>query len=236
LPQEKEEAMGIISRCTDVVRSNLNAMVAWAGNPQKILRLIIQDMEDTLVKVRSAAVQGIAERKDLERRIEQVRDNMEEWQNKAELAVIKGRDDLANAALQAKLASQRTLRTLEKQLAIITNSLELQSEDMARLQVRLQDAKARERTIGALHRTTRARLKLRRRLFDRRLSNALARFEQLENSLDEIEGKVESYDLGQTRTVRDAIGQLAIESSVSDELAELKMRLSNQIALAPTKA
>ena len=95
----------------------------------------------------------------------------------------------------------------------------------------------RERTIGSLHTTARSRLKLRRKLFDHRLGNALARFEQLESHLNEMEGKVESYDLGQTRTLADTLGQLAIESSVSNELAEMKIRLGNQIALAaPMKA
>jgi phage shock protein A len=86
--------MGIFSRFKDVIRSQLNAAVARAGNPQKILRLIIQDMEDTLVKVRASSVQTIAERRDLERRILQLRDTVEEWKQKAEIAVVNGRDDL----------------------------------------------------------------------------------------------------------------------------------------------
>jgi phage shock protein A len=223
--------MGILSRSKDVVRSYLNSVVGWAGNPQKILRLIIQDMEDTLVKVRRSSVQTIADRKDLERRVAVQRENIEEWQHKAEIAVVNGRDDLANAALQAKAASQKILMSLEKQLSILVASLSQQSDDLARLQARLHDAKIRERTIGSLHTTARSRLKLRRKLFDYRLGNALARFEQLESHLNEMEGKVESYDLGQTKTLADTLGQLAIESSVTNELAELKVRFGNQIAL-----
>jgi phage shock protein A len=190
-----------------------------------------------LVKVRTSSVQTIVERKDLERRVAVQRESVDEWQHKAEIAVVNGRDDLANAALQAKSASQKILQSLEKQLSILVASLAQQSEDMERLQARLQDAKIRERTIGSLHTTARSRLKLRRKLFDHRLTNALARFEQLESHLNEMEGKVESYDLGQTRTLADTLGQLAIESSVSTELADLKVRLGNQIALAaPMKA
>jgi phage shock protein A len=228
--------MGIFSRFKDVIRSQLNAAVARAGNPQKILRLIIQDMEDTLVKVRASSVQTIAERRDLERRILQLRDNVEEWKQKAEIAVVNGRDDLANAALQAKISNLRMIEMLEKQLAVMVASLSRQSEDMEKLQVRLQDAKVRERTIGSLHTTARMRLKLRKRLFDNRLNNALARFEQLESTLNQIEGKVESYDLGQTRSLSENLGQLAIESTVTRELADMKTRLGNQIMLAPSKA
>ena len=190
--------MGILSRFKDVIRSQLNAAIARAGNPQKILRLIIQDMEDTLVKVRASSVQTIAERRNLERRILQLRDNVEEWKQKAEIAVVNGRDDLANAALQAKVSNLRIIEALDKQLAALVASLSLQSEDLEKLQLRLQDAKVRERTIGSLHTTARTRLKLRKKLFDNRLNNALARFEQLESTLNQIEGKVESYDLGQT--------------------------------------
>jgi phage shock protein A len=225
--------MGILSRSIDVFRSYLNAWITKAGNPQKILRLIIQDMEDTLVKVRASTVQAIAERKDLERRVTVQKEGIEEWQEKAEVAVINGRDDLANAALQAKAAGQKILVSLEKQLSILDSSLVQQSDDIARLQARLEDAKVRERTIASLQTTARSRLQLRRRLFDHRLGNALMRFEQLDNHLNQLEGKVESYDLGQTKTLADALGQLAIESSVSTELAELKVRLRNQIALAP---
>ena len=228
--------MGIFSRFKDVIRSQLNAAVARAGNPQKILRLIIQDMEDTLVKVRASSVQTIAERRDLERRILQLRDTVEEWKQKAEIAVVNGRDDLANAAIQANISNLRMIEMLEKQLAVLVASLSRQSEDMEKLELRLQDAKVRERTIGSLHTTARTRLKLRKKLFDNRLNNALARFEQLESTLNQIEGKVESYDLGKTRSLSENLGQLAIESAVTRELADMKTRLGNQIALAPSKA
>ena len=128
------------------------------------------------------------------------------------------------------------LDALEKQLAALVTSLSRQSEDMERLQLRLQDAKVRERTIGSLHTTARTRLKLRKKLFDNRLNNALARFEQLESTLNQIEGRVESYDLGQARSLNENLGQLAIESAVTRELADMKSRLGNQIMLAPSKA
>ena len=125
---------------------------------------------------------------------------------------------------------------LEKQLAVLVASLSRQSEDMEKLQLRLQDAKVRERTIGSLHTTARTRLKLRKKLFDNRLNNALARFEQLESTLNQIEGKVESYDLGQTRSLSENLGQLATESAVTRELADMKTRLGNQVMLASSKA
>src|SRR5271163_1146654 len=111
------DAMGIFSRLADIVNSNLNAILARAEDPEKIIRLIIQEMEDTLVEVRSATVRTIAERKELERRAAGLKREEEEWERKAELAVTKGRDDLARGALSAKARVSQTLHDTETQLA-----------------------------------------------------------------------------------------------------------------------
>lgn len=219
--------MGILSRCTDMVRSHLNSAVLRLSDPAKMMRLMIQDMEDTLAKVRVAAVRAIGERRELERRIAQTRTEVSSWAQKAEIAVLKDRNDLAVAALQAKARCALTLQTLEQQLETLTHSLMQQNADMERLQNRMQEAKARERTVSTLYTTAKSRLKLRRHLFDSRVDNAMLRFERIENCLDDIEGKVESYDLGQNRQLSDALSQLTIESTSNVELAELQLRLAN---------
>src|SRR6266851_4713810 len=212
--------MGIFSRLTDIVNSNINAILDRAEDPEKIIRLIIQEMEDTLVEVRASAVRTIAERKEIERRLEALKREQEEWQRRAELALTKGRVVAA-------------LETLEKQHRQIDEALHKQNEDIAKLQAKLADAKAREKTIVARQKTAAARLKVRTRLYDERITDAFARFEQVERALDEMEGKVEAFDLGRKQTLGEELSGLEAENGVEDELKALKERLGNRIAPKP---
>ena len=225
--------MGIFSRLADIVNSNINAILDRAEDPEKIIRLIIQEMEDTLVEVRSSAVRVIAEKKEVERRLEALRREQDEWQRRAELAVTKGREDLAKGALTAKARVADALQREERQLAQLADALDKQNEDIAKLQAKLADAKVREKTIVARQKTAAARLKVRTRLYDARITDAFARFEQVERALDEMEGKVEALDLGRKPTLGDELAGLEAEHGVEDELKALKERLGNRIAPKP---
>jgi phage shock protein A len=221
--------MSIFSRLTDIINSNLNSLLARAEDPEKIIRLIIQEMEDTLVEVRSATVRTIAERKELERRVAALKREEEEWERKAELAVTKGRDDLARGALHAKARVSQTLREVEMQLSQLVEALARQNEDIGKLQAKLNDAKARQRAIVARHKTAANRIKLKTKLYDERITDAFARFEQVERALDEAEGKVEAFDLGRQPTVHDEFVQMEADASVQEALERLKARLGNRI-------
>jgi phage shock protein A len=224
--------MGIFSRLTDIVNSNLNALLDRAEDPEKIIRLIIQEMEDTLVEVRSAAVRSIAEKKGLERKASELRAEQEDWQRKAELAVAKGRDDLAKAALHAKARVGQSLRALEQQLAQLGEALARQNEDIGKLQAKLADAKAREQSLAARQKTAATRLKTRTRLYDERITDAFARFEQVERTLDEVEGQVEAYDLGRKPALAQEFAELEADAGLEEELEALKSRLANRLAPA----
>ena len=221
--------MGVFSRLADIVNSNINAMLDRAEDPEKIIRLIIQEMEDTLVEVRSSAVRTIAEKKELERRLEQLRRDHDEWQRKAEFALFKEREDLAKAALLAKSRIAESVKLHERQLQQIEEALQKQNEDIGKLEAKLKDAKAREKTIVARQKTAAARLKVRTALYDERVGDAFARFEQVERSLDELEGKVEVFDMGRRKTAVDELAELEADAGVEQELAEMKKRLGNRI-------
>ena len=196
--------MGIFSRLADIVNSNINAILDRAEDPEKIIRLIIQEMEDTLVEVRSAAVRTIAEKKEMERRVEALRREHDEWQRRAELALTSGREDLAKGALAAKA---RVAEALAARGAPASRSSPPRSTSRTRtsrkLQAKLADAKAREKAIAARHKTAAARISLRTHLYDERITDAFARFEQVERALDEMEGKVEAFDLGRKPALAD---------------------------------
>ena len=221
--------MGIFSRLADIVNSNINAILDRAEDPEKLIRLIIQEMEDTLVEVRSSAVRTIAEKKEIERRLATLEREQEEWQRRAELAVTKGREDLAKGALLAKARVAEALTALQSQRQQIEDALAKQNEDIAKLQAKLADAKMREKTIAARQKTAVNRIKLRGHLYDERITDAFARFEQVERALDEMEGKVEAFDLGRKKTVADELAGLEAESAVEEELKALKERLGNSI-------
>jgi phage shock protein A len=221
--------MGIFSRLADIVNSNINAILDRAEDPEKIIRLIIQEMEDTLVEVRSSAVRTIAEKKEIERRVATLEHEQEEWQRRAELAVTKTREDLAKAALHAKARVVEALSALQRQHQQIEEALARQNEDIGKLQAKLADAKTREKAIVARHKTAANRIKLRTHLYDERITDAFARFEQVERALDQAEGKVEAYDLGRGKSLADELAGLEAENGVDEELKALKERLGNQI-------
>jgi len=222
--------MGIFSRLSDIVNSNLNAILARAEDPEKLIRLVIQEMEDTLVEVRSAAVRGIAERKELERRTDTLKREADDWERKAELALTKGREDLARGALLAKTRAAAAADQAASQLAQVAEALARQNEDIAKLQAKLTDAKTRQRALIARHTTAASRLKLRRTLYNERISDAFARFEQVERALDEAEGKVEAFDLGRpAATPGDDFAQWEADARVQEELDRMKTRLGNRL-------
>ena len=233
--------MGIFSRLADIVNSNLNSILASAEDPEKIIRLIIQEMEDTLVEVRSSAVRTIAERRDLERKVEALKREEDEWQRKAELALTRGREDLARGALQAKAHRSQARATLEPQIAQLVGGLAQQNEDITKLQAKLVDAKARERGLAARRTTAGNRLKVREKLHDDRISDAFFRFEAAERSLDQLEGRVEAYDLGRNGTpgvaptLEQELASLEADTGVEDELKALKARLNNSLPAAPAE-
>lgn len=215
--------MGIFSRFTDIVNSNINAILDKAEDPEKIVRLMIQEMEDTLVEVRSAAARAIADKKEAARKLDALEREAQGWQDKAELALDKDREDLAKAALAEKALVSRAADGVRAQRDAVDESLEQLSSDIASLEAKLADAKARQEAILVRHETASKRLEVRKRLHDYRVDDALVRFERFERRIDGLEGHVESYDLGK-KDLDQEFAELESAEAVAEELRALKSR------------
>ena len=218
--------MGIFSRLSDIVNSNLNSLLDRAEDPEKLIRLVIQEMEDTLVEVRSAAARTIADKKEINRRLTRLTDAQEEWDRKAALAIRKDREDLARGALLEKARLAETAQAIAAELEILEEALARGDADIAKLEAKLAEAKSKQKALTARHNTTDSRLKVRRKLYDPRVDEAFARFEQVERRLDDAEGRVEAYDLGQRKTLSDEIAELEAEATIADEIEALKARVA----------
>jgi phage shock protein A len=220
--------MGIFSRFTDIVNSNLNSILDKAEEPEKLVRLMIQEMEDTLVEVRSTAARAIADRKEITRSLNSLDLEARDWQAKAELALDKNREDLAKAALAEKARAVAAADALRVQHKALGDGLDKLNDDIVRLEEKLVDAKTRQQAIVARQRTASRRLDARKRLHSARIDDALIRFDQFERRIDDIEAHVESYDLGGTKGLKDEFSELEAEDAIAKDLRELKSKRAEQ--------
>lgn len=219
--------MGIFSRMSDIVNANINAMLDKAEDPQKMIRLIIQEMEDTLVEVRSSSVRVLAERKAAGRRLEQLEAEARAWEGKARLAIGKGREDLARAALQEKHEIEDEVDAVGRELAATDEHIERLNDEIAKLQAKLNDAKAKKKALLIRSQTVESRIKVRRQVNRDALDGAFARFEHFERRMDNLESQLDAMDLGREAapSLAAEIDALAEDEKISAELERLKSEL-----------
>ena len=227
--------MGIFSRMSDIVNANINAMLDKAEDPQKKIRLIIQEMEDTLVEVRSSSVRVLAERKAAGRRLEQLEAEVRAWEGKARLAIGKGRDDLARAALQEKHEIEDEVDAVGRELAATDEHIERLNDEIAKLQAKLNDARAKKKALFIRSQTVESRIKVRRQVNRDALDGAFARFEHFERRMDNLESQLDAMDLGREAapSLAAEIDALAEDEKISAELERLKSELGAGAAPSP---
>lgn len=218
--------MGIFSRFTDIINSNINSLLDKAEDPAKMVRLIIQEMEDTLVEVRSSSAKTLADKKDLIRQVTRFENEAQQWQEKAELALRKDRDDLARAALIEKKKNTESSQALVEELVYVDENISKLQDEILQLQEKLVDAKSRQKTIVMREKTASSRLKVKQNIDSNKVNDALSRLERYECKIDDIEAQVESYDLGR-QSLADEISALELDDKVEDELASLKAKMKN---------
>jgi len=225
--------VGIFSRLSDIINSNLTSILDKAEDPEKMIRLMIHEMEDTLVEVRSDAARIIADRKEAQRTLGRLEEACAEWQRKAELAITKDREDLAKGALLEKAKLEETANLLAEDVGALNAALEKHEADIVKLESKLREAKAKQKSVQARNDTAQSQIKVRKTVNDRRIDDAFARYEKMERRMDGLEGEVEAFDLGKGKTLSDEIAELEAESGIEDELAALKARMSGRKTETP---
>jgi phage shock protein A len=219
--------MGIFSRLSDIINSNINSLLDKAEDPEKLIRMVIQEMEETLVEVRSTTAKIIADKKELVRRNEKLAKQADDWQNKAELALSKGRDDLAKAALLEKASVNEVIVLVKEDLVKLDESLNKLSSEIEQLQAKLNDARARQKAILMRVTATHSRRQVNQTLYNSNVDSALNRFEHFERKIDSMESEIEATVVGK-KGIAAEFEALEKEGKIDQELAALKSKLEKR--------
>ncbi|MEM8694615.1 MAG: phage shock protein PspA [Pseudomonadota bacterium] len=215
--------MGIFSRTRDIIAANVTDILDKAEDPAKMVRMIILEMEETLVEVRASAARTIADQKEMRRSIAKLEQLQESWKDKAELALSKDREDLAKQALVEKQKAADMAARLNGEIEILDESLQAYEQDISKLQGKLREARSRQNSISARLETAENQIKLRDLYNGDRVQDAFARFEMLERHVDMAEGRADALALGsQPKTLEEEIDELETSDKVEAELAAMK--------------
>lgn len=215
--------MSVFNRLSDIINSNVNAILEQAEDPEKMVRMITQEMEETLVEVRSTSARYLADKKQISHKIDWLQRESKDWDAKAELAVSRGRDDLAKAALKEKSRHEEAAIALRADLETTEGAIGKLKGDADQLEEKLRYARVRQKALVLRGRTAKSRIKVKRQIHDHSFTDAVDRFEAYERRIDELEGEIESYDLA-SRGLAQQIGELE-DDGIEDQLAALKQRM-----------
>lgn len=215
--------MSIFSRLADIINSNLTALLDKAEDPQKMVRLIIQEMEDELVKERSNLARFLASQKEIGRQVARHQERVDEWQAKAELALTKGREDLARAALIEKKKQTELSETLYREQQAVDSGIEKLGEEIRQLEAKLEDARARQKAMAIRTEAASSRLNVQSQVARGESQTVVSKFERMERRIDEMEARA---DLGQSdKALAQQFAELEVDDQISRELEAMRQKL-----------
>lgn len=219
--------MGIFSRTRDIIAANVTDLLDRAEDPAKMIRMIIMEMEETLIEVRASAARTIADQKEMRRHITKLDKLQESWTEKAELALSKGREDLAKAALVEKRKASDMADRLKEEIGVLDESLQASEADITKLQTKLREARARQTSIVARLESAQNRARLREMTNGSKVDEAFSRFETLERRVDFAEGRAEAAGMGAApKSLEEEIAELRSAEKIDADLEALKARMA----------
>jgi phage shock protein A len=220
--------MSVFSRFSDIVNSNVSSMLDKAENPEKLVKMIISEMEATLFEVRTESVKIISNKKELQRQLANMQQEVELWQQRAEKALAKDREDLAKQALNEKHRIEQGIDALSKELAELEAALLRLEQDIGQLQSKLNEAVARRDAIVARHDSVQSSLRTRKTINQDNINQALYKFERFEKRMDDLEAEVEAMDLGRNTSLSEQIDSLEKDEELNAEIEALKQKMTKK--------
>ncbi|WP_219893341.1 phage shock protein PspA [Aquisediminimonas profunda] len=221
--------MGIFSRTRDIIAANVTDLLDKAEDPAKMIRMIILEMEETLVEVRATAARNIADQKEMRRHIAKLEKLEESWTEKAELALSKDREDLAKAALIERQKATDMAEQLQAEIGALDEALKSSEADIAKLQAKLREARTRQNAIMTRLESAHNRIKVREAYAGSKVEEAFARFDVLERRVDFAEGRADALYMGQEpKSLEEEINELKSSEKVDAALEALKASVAKK--------
>jgi phage shock protein A len=220
--------MGIFTRFRDIISSNLNAMLDRAEDPEKLIKLMIREMEDTLVEIKAACAGAMASGKKVERQLQTIENRVNYWEEKAELAVTKGRDDLAREALVEKRRYTRRTEGLENELAEHETFIGKYQNDIRQLEEKLKSARDKQRMLVQRHIHASRKRKAQEEIRRVDSAEAMLKFDDLQNRIEHMESEADLVNFGKKSSLEDEIDRLSVDDEIEKELQALKKPVSKK--------
>jgi phage shock protein A len=218
--------MSVFSRARDIFAANMTEMLDRAEDPSRMIRMIILEMEETLVEVRASAARLIADHKDMQRQLRRLDDLQSSWTEKAELALSKNREDLAKAALVERQKAADMAEALRGEMGGVNETLKGYDADIAKLQGKLREARSRQNSINNRYESAVTRAKAREIMHGNRTEDAFSRFDLLERRADFAEGRADAMGMSGPKSLEEEIAELKASEKVDAELEALKAALA----------
>ena len=216
--------MGVFTRFRDIISSNINAMLDRAEDPEKLIKLMIREMEDTLVELKASCAGVMATSKKVQRELEQVDERVKYWKEKAELAVSRGRDDLGREALVEKRKFVRRKETLELEVVEHDSLAQQYQDDILQLEDKLKSARDKQRVLIQRHIHAKKRKRAQEEIRRVDSSEVVLKFEELESRIERMESEADLVNIVKKSTLEEEIEKLTVDDDIENELQALKTK------------